>query len=162
MDDLFQEKGPSNFVFSTAFFQLLYFPTQLNPFQTFWFNNILLKLGKIRFDYSHSIVSVNCVCTTVLFIFYETRLTTFLHSIFHFACCSTYLLKPETTWNNLERARNDLKWPITTWNELQQVRNNLKWSMLRYTRVVCQIDWHHYWESYQFYWTFWMIDFCST
>ena len=37
----------------------------------------------------------------------------------------------ETTWNDLQRARNDLKWPITTckeqettWNDLQRARND--------------------------------------
>ena len=37
-----------------------------------------------------------------------------------------YLLKRETTWNDLQRARNDLKRPTTTYNDLQRPRNNLK------------------------------------
>ena len=51
------------------------------------------------------------------------------------------LKRPETTYNNLQRARNDLKRPTTskkrpettyneqemTWNEPQRVRHNLQW-----------------------------------
>ena len=40
----------------------------------------------------------------------------------------------ETTWNNLQRAKNDLKRPTTTynkqetaWNDPQRVRHNLQW-----------------------------------
>ena len=52
-----------------------------------------------------------------------------------------YLLKRETTWNDLKWARNNLKQPTTskkqpettynkqetTWNDLQRARDNLKW-----------------------------------
>ena len=52
-----------------------------------------------------------------------------------------YLLKRGTTWNDLKRARNDLKGPTTskkwpeatyneqetTWNDLQRARKDLKW-----------------------------------
>lgn len=45
----------------------------------------MLKLGEMRFDYSHLFVSVNRVRTVLLIIFYETRLTPFLHLMFRFA-----------------------------------------------------------------------------
>ena len=57
-------------------------------------------------------------------------------------CCTyfSYLLKRGTTWNDLQRARNNLKWPTTSkkrpettyneqkisWDDLQWARNNLK------------------------------------
>ena len=41
--------------------------------------------------------------------------------------------RPETTYNDLQQRRNDMKWtsagkkrPETTWNDLQRARNNLK------------------------------------
>ena len=51
---------------------------------------------------------------------------------------------PETNWNNLQQARNNLKWLTTskkrpemtyneqetTWNDLQQARNDLKWPVM--------------------------------
>ena len=49
-----------------------------------------------------------------------------------------YLIKRGTTWNNLELARNDLKWPTatyneqeTTWNFPQRVRHNLQRTYLQ-------------------------------
>ena len=63
--DLLQEKGPSSFAFPTAFRR---FQLSLTAFKRFCYINTLLKLGSMRFVYSHSFVSVNRVCTTFILI----------------------------------------------------------------------------------------------
>ena len=63
--DLLQEKGPSSFAFPTAFRR---FQLSLTAFKRFCYINTLLKLGWMRFVYSHSFVSVNRVCTTFILI----------------------------------------------------------------------------------------------
>ena len=52
-----------------------------------------------------------------------------------------YLLKRETTWNDLQQARNDLKRPTTTynyqettWNNPKRVRHNLQWPEHAYNK----------------------------
>ena len=51
------------------------------------------------------------------------------------------LKRPETTYNDLQRARNNMKWPETTyskqdttWNDPQQVRHNLQWPEHTYNK----------------------------
>ena len=49
--------------------------------------------------------------------------------VFTFQPKLEYLIKRGTTWNNLELARNDLKWPTATYNEQETTCNDLKRSI---------------------------------
>ena len=70
---MLQEKGPSNFAFSMAFRRSTLSLTAFNIINNA-FNLIqkyLTKTRLMRFGNSHSFVSFNCVCTTVLFVFFK-------------------------------------------------------------------------------------------
>ena len=62
-------------------------------------------------------------------------LSTWLHLGFYGNAPGPTYNKLESTWNNLQQARNDLKWPTTskkwlemTYNEQETTWNNLEWA----------------------------------
>ena len=56
----------------------------------------------------------------------ESELLNLFNATFSKWHWTTTYNEQETTWNNLQRARNSLKQPTTTWNRQQLPRNDLK------------------------------------
>ena len=58
----------------------------------------------------------------------ESELLNLFNATFSKWHWTTTYNEQETTWNNLQRARNSLKQPTTTWNRQQLPRNDLQWA----------------------------------